>query len=46
MLNLDKTITHEYERETWFYDKDNYWTKGSVSVVEVVTVSKILLLED
>ena len=24
VLNLDKTITHEYEREIWLYDKNNY----------------------
>ena len=24
VLNLDKTITHEYEREIWLYDKGNY----------------------
>ena len=24
VLNLNKTITHEYEREIWLYDKGNY----------------------
>ena len=24
VLNLDKTITYEYEREIWLYDKGNY----------------------